>query len=123
MRKKHAIIIAPIALVLWSGLFFYLGSRYQANKTIKETTKSSKLVPSSKTTQITSGTIVKVSNNQIEIKDLRGDIKKFTITDKTNVTKGGKVISISEVKPNDKARIIPDQTDAKQARQILIVVE
>lgn len=99
-----------------------LGKKYQEHQYNQKHAKAEQLVSGVKSTSISSGTVTKISSKAIELKDLQNTTKTYSVSGETSITKGGKKITLHEVKINDKIRIIPQQSDGSQARQILVIV-
>lgn len=119
LSQGRRIGILVLLLAVWSVGFFFLGSLYQLKL---QDSKSNLFVPNENQFQITSGTVINVGKNEFKVKDLRGTLKKFNITEDTIFMRGEKEVELRDIKPGESVRVIPDQTNSSDARHVLIIV-
>ncbi len=121
MTATRKPLIAVVAIIVWSFACLYLGTRYQAMVFSRQEEKNKALIPDPSKLTVSSGIVTKVQDAVIEISDLRDQTKQFTTSASTSYIMNGQPTSLDSVKPGDTVRIIPEQSDASVARQVLIV--
>lgn len=123
LGKSSKFWLFLVIFIAWTALSTVAGSQYQVVKQKRQAETSKAFVPSNTKITISSGEIIKTDEKTFELKDLQGKVKTFVISDSTVFISQGKNTTKSILKIGQTARVIPDQSDAKQARQVLIIVK